>query len=235
MTGSNAVNVFLGLGLSWTLGAVYWLNVGVTAEWMVRYPQIVDLYQARGTPITIGSKIGLAVPSGDLALGVIVFSVNAIICITVLLVRRLFFGGELGSRMRYPTAAFFVLLVRVRRIEASRPRPPCPRPHKPGLWFFFPFPYPVFIDLRSPASLSVSVSLRAPCLSALRVFSALRVSPRSVSLRAPCLRPPGLFSLRSGLSTWRLRRLRLTAAARGPECDPPASFLPANCPPLPSG
>ena len=175
VTGSNAVNVFLGLGLSWTLGAVYWLNVGVTAEWMVRYPQIVDLYQARGTPITIGSKIGLAVPSGDLALGVIVFSINAIICITVLLVRRLFFGGELGSRMRYPTAAFFVLLVRVRRIEASRPRPPCPRPHKPGLCFFSPPPLPclhrfafacVALGLRvSPRS----VSLRAPCLSALRV------------------------------------------------------------------
>merc|ERR1719401_1139060 len=33
VTGSNAVNVFLGVGISWTIGAVYWSEQGVTGEW----------------------------------------------------------------------------------------------------------------------------------------------------------------------------------------------------------
>ena len=32
VTGSNSVNVFLGLGLSWLLGALYWRSNGATAE-----------------------------------------------------------------------------------------------------------------------------------------------------------------------------------------------------------
>merc|ERR1712166_474971 len=33
VTGSNSVNVFLGLGLPWTLAAVYWENEGAPDEW----------------------------------------------------------------------------------------------------------------------------------------------------------------------------------------------------------
>merc|ERR1712203_255048 len=33
VTGSNAVNIFLGVGISWTLGAVYWERQGVTDAW----------------------------------------------------------------------------------------------------------------------------------------------------------------------------------------------------------
>merc|ERR1719331_2130770 len=33
VTGSNAVNVFLGLVLPWTVGAIYWGNQGVTEQW----------------------------------------------------------------------------------------------------------------------------------------------------------------------------------------------------------
>ena len=36
MTGSNAVNVFLGLGLPWMIGALYWHIKGATPEWQVR-------------------------------------------------------------------------------------------------------------------------------------------------------------------------------------------------------
>merc|ERR1719409_451030 len=32
VTGSNSVNVFLGLGLPWTIGAIYWSS-GKTQEW----------------------------------------------------------------------------------------------------------------------------------------------------------------------------------------------------------
>merc|ERR1712166_441174 len=33
VTGSNSMNVFLGCGISWTIGAVYWTAQGPTLEW----------------------------------------------------------------------------------------------------------------------------------------------------------------------------------------------------------
>jgi solute carrier family 8 (sodium/calcium exchanger) len=38
VTGSNSVNVFLGLGLPWMIGAMYWVAVGPNAEWVGKYP-----------------------------------------------------------------------------------------------------------------------------------------------------------------------------------------------------
>jgi solute carrier family 8 (sodium/calcium exchanger) len=35
--GSNAVNVFFGLGLPWTVASIYWWIVGPTPEWFQRY------------------------------------------------------------------------------------------------------------------------------------------------------------------------------------------------------
>ena len=37
VTGSNSINVFLGLGLPWTIGAVYRAVTGRTADWERRY------------------------------------------------------------------------------------------------------------------------------------------------------------------------------------------------------
>ena len=108
VTGSNAVNVFLGLGLSWILGCGKWLISGVDAEWMGRYPDIVAKYAERGLAIVPGTRIGLAVPAGDLGFSVVIFSVNALICVMVLAARRTVFGYELGGRLRWPTALFLV-------------------------------------------------------------------------------------------------------------------------------
>jgi len=69
ITGSNSVNVFLGLGLPWTMAAVYHL--------------------ANGTTFTY--------PAGDLVFSVLVFFAFAITCIGILLLRRRFCGGELGG------------------------------------------------------------------------------------------------------------------------------------------
>merc|ERR1719498_1306331 len=33
VTGSNSVNVFLGIGLGWTLSAIYWTGTGTEAKW----------------------------------------------------------------------------------------------------------------------------------------------------------------------------------------------------------
>jgi len=115
VTGSNAVNVFLGLGISWVLGAFYWAMTGVTDEWLTRYERIslnaipclsAEVPCSRAS--VIGMNVGLAVPAGSLAIGVIVFSVCAIVCIGTLQARRVVFGYELGSGARWPTAVFFV-------------------------------------------------------------------------------------------------------------------------------
>ncbi|NXD46935.1 NAC2 protein, partial [Copsychus sechellarum] len=85
VTGSNAVNVFLGLGLAWSVAAVYWA--------------------AQGRPFRV--------PPGTLAFPVTLFTIFAFVAIAVLLWRRRApIGGELGGP-RAPkvlTAALFLLL-----------------------------------------------------------------------------------------------------------------------------
>lgn len=70
ITGSNSVNVFLGLGLPWTLATIY------------RKSKTGEDYE---------------VPSGALAFSVMLFLMTAIVCFVILLIRRRAFGGELGG------------------------------------------------------------------------------------------------------------------------------------------
>ncbi|CAE7533788.1 Slc8a3 [Symbiodinium natans] len=91
VTGSNSVNVFLGLGLPWTIGSCYWASVGRTAEWQKKYQSEAnfDLWNSGdGKFIVIG---------GDLGYSVVIFSVGAFFCMFVLFLRRKVFGGELGG------------------------------------------------------------------------------------------------------------------------------------------
>jgi len=74
VTGSNTVNVLLGLGLPWVIGTLY-------------YRMNPDL----GT----GGKY--CVPSGTLSYSVMVFSVCAVLAIALLFLRRSTVGGELGG------------------------------------------------------------------------------------------------------------------------------------------
>ena len=69
VTGSNSVNVFLGLGFPWTLAAIYHAANGTTYE----------------------------VPAGSLAFSVGVFTLCAIICLALLIIKRKFTGAELGG------------------------------------------------------------------------------------------------------------------------------------------
>merc|ERR1719191_2526975 len=84
VTGSNAVNVFLGIGLAWTFAAFYWFNQGLP---------------------------GLPVKEGTLTFSVIIFCVEALIAIVVLLFRRRY-GGELGGPrgLKIASSLFFVFL-----------------------------------------------------------------------------------------------------------------------------
>ena len=59
--------------------------------------------------MTDGGKLpGLAVPAGDLGFSVAVFVGCSLACLLTLYLRRVHLAGELGDRMRWPTALFFV-------------------------------------------------------------------------------------------------------------------------------
>mmetsp|Transcript_112646 Transcript_112646/g.318199 ORF Transcript_112646/g.318199 Transcript_112646/m.318199 type:complete len:821 (-) Transcript_112646:68-2530(-) len=87
VTGSNSVNVFLGLGLPWLIGAVYWHIKGATPEWQAKYPDMVETYPDGG----------FIVKAGSLGFNVAVFSCCAVASIVLLVVRRKVCGGELGG------------------------------------------------------------------------------------------------------------------------------------------
>ncbi|XP_038584634.1 sodium/calcium exchanger 3 isoform X1 [Micropterus salmoides] len=85
VTGSNAVNVFLGIGLAWSVAAIYW--------------------HMKGKPFVV--------EAGSLAFSVTLFTIFAFLAISVLLYRRrAHIGGELGGPRghRLATSAFLFCL-----------------------------------------------------------------------------------------------------------------------------
>uniref|UniRef100_A0A3B5LI78 Calx-beta domain-containing protein n=1 Tax=Xiphophorus couchianus TaxID=32473 RepID=A0A3B5LI78_9TELE len=84
VTGSNAVNVFLGIGVAWTIAAVYWKTKGQTFK----------------------------VNPGSLAFSVTLYTVMALVCVLVLLYRRRpsVSGGELGGPRTAKLLTFFLFL-----------------------------------------------------------------------------------------------------------------------------
>lgn len=85
ITGSNSVNVFLGMGLPWILGAAYWeSNLNTT-------------YVVKAGPLTFSIAVFLAV---------------ACVCFVVLIARRYIIGGELGGKTtsKYASGIFLFFL-----------------------------------------------------------------------------------------------------------------------------
>ncbi|XP_060562323.1 sodium/calcium exchanger 2-like [Ruditapes philippinarum] len=84
VTGSNGVNVFLGLGFPWVMAAIYWTSQGKSFE----------------------------VPAGDLGFSVTIFTICAVFTVVVLMGRRYipFFGGELGGP-KVPKMVTGILLI----------------------------------------------------------------------------------------------------------------------------
>ncbi|UMM34180.1 hypothetical protein L5515_007366 [Caenorhabditis briggsae] len=85
VTGSNAVNVFLGIGIAWSMAAIYHWNKGTK----------------------------FLVDPGNLGFSVLIFCVEALLCIAVLVLRRSKkVGGELGgpTALRWMTSVFFCSL-----------------------------------------------------------------------------------------------------------------------------
>lgn len=102
VTGSNSVNVFLGLGISWTIGAVYWTMEDPTDKWRSRYPDMAPKHPE-------GAFI---VMSDDLGFSVTVFLLCCVICIGILFVRRRTLGCELGGSRpaKLVTSGLFIFL-----------------------------------------------------------------------------------------------------------------------------
>jgi solute carrier family 8 (sodium/calcium exchanger) len=110
VTGSNSVNVFLGIGLPWMMGAFYWTQgYGDKQEWRSKYSNVEGLSVAQDF-----DGDAFVVPGGSLLLSVMTFSVLALICLAVLVARRCIpsIGGELGgpTLAKYASAAFLVAL-----------------------------------------------------------------------------------------------------------------------------
>ncbi|CAE6944893.1 Slc8a2 [Symbiodinium sp. KB8] len=94
ITGSNAVNVLLGMGISWTIGAAYWAHNGVTDEWK-GHQTTAGNYET----LYLGSNPegGFIVAAGAISFSVSAFAVLAMLCVALLYMRRVTYGGELGG------------------------------------------------------------------------------------------------------------------------------------------
>merc|ERR1719437_74903 len=88
VTGSNSVNVFLGLGLPWMIGAFKWRVGGPSSEWDTRYLGESWVKDWRDT----GDAV-FVVEAGSLSFSVIVFSSTAIVTIVLLYIRRITVDG----------------------------------------------------------------------------------------------------------------------------------------------
>ena len=102
--GSNAVNVFLGLGLPWSVAAIYWQIVGASPEWLERvgedFPHLPQIYPAGG----------FVVPARDLCFAAGTFLLCAFVFVGMILSRRRRFGYELGGEERMEAGAVFFFM-----------------------------------------------------------------------------------------------------------------------------
>merc|ERR1711879_622980 len=85
VTGSNSVNVFLGLGLPWIIGSLYWGSVGPSPAW-------IEKYEHTNIPNRYPDG-AFVVQAGSLAFSVTAYTICATACITVLIFRRNYYGG----------------------------------------------------------------------------------------------------------------------------------------------
>jgi hypothetical protein len=102
VTGSNSVNVFLGLGLPWTIAAFYWSATERDSDWEQRYPDVAEMAKYAGKSVFV-------VESRNLGFCVMVFSGLCLIAILLLVMRRKYLGAELGGPRVPKIASAFLL------------------------------------------------------------------------------------------------------------------------------
>jgi solute carrier family 8 (sodium/calcium exchanger) len=109
ITGSNCVNVFLGLGIPWMISTIYYHSKGTTnipTSWDAT--KITEMLGA-DIPDTTGVYY---VPQGSLTIAVITYLVCSVVGFIILIIRRIVVKGELGGSDsgRFGTAFLFTLL-----------------------------------------------------------------------------------------------------------------------------
>uniref|UniRef100_A0A7S2I1U0 Calx-beta domain-containing protein n=1 Tax=Zooxanthella nutricula TaxID=1333877 RepID=A0A7S2I1U0_9DINO len=104
VTGSNSVNVFLGIGLPWMWASLYWSIGGANDKWRMKYSQDYGAeWGQNGAAVFI-------VNGGMLFFSVTVFTLTACVCLTVIGMRRWYFGGELGGPSDPKAYSSFLLI-----------------------------------------------------------------------------------------------------------------------------
>ena len=128
VTGSNSVNVFLGLGLPWMIAAIKWDMTGVTSEWTARYGDADGTLGGDYLAPKIGALYpngAFVVPAGSLGFSVGIFSFCALSTFALLMYRRKTYGFELGGAAgpskvsAYNLVGLWVLYVAVSAIYAQ--------------------------------------------------------------------------------------------------------------------
>lgn len=102
VTGSNSVNVFVGLGLPWLFASLYWSLHGPNEAWVARYPGVA-MRMPEGTAAYV-------VIGGDLGFSVSAFCIVCILGVFLIFYRRFVLGAELGGtkRAKWASAAMLV-------------------------------------------------------------------------------------------------------------------------------
>lgn len=102
IVGSSCINIFLGLGLPWFVGACYWSAEGASPAWLEKHGSYAARYP----------NGGFVVPARALGFNIGVLLITCIIFLGVMQIRKAAFGGELGGPYipKVATAALFFLL-----------------------------------------------------------------------------------------------------------------------------
>jgi hypothetical protein len=93
VTGSNSVNVFLGLGLPWSICSIYWAFKERTSGWTACYPEAAARLDADGQ----GSSMVFVVESGFIGFSVMTFCCVCISAVAIIMLRRKYLHAELGG------------------------------------------------------------------------------------------------------------------------------------------
>jgi len=116
VTGSNSVNVFLGLGLPWLIAAIHWVTLdcgmGEPEAGANAYCQAWWTDYGKNAAALNVNEYGFVVLAGDLVTSVITFCIVAVVTLCTIVWRRDNCGGELGGseQSKKVTAGFFVSL-----------------------------------------------------------------------------------------------------------------------------
>jgi len=123
ITGSNSINVFLGLGLPWTVAAVYWGQVKATDAWTARNLDWLKLKDH----MKYSESGAFVVEGGSLGFNTLVFSILTLFSFLVLGIRRWKLGYEIGGPKNLARltsgifVAFWILYILLSSIQVYHP------------------------------------------------------------------------------------------------------------------